>query len=507
MKRIPLTLLAALAMACVATAVPPQQDRPVFWSLLPEGSSEPSGYIVIRIPPERVVPSDWEMTWFVALYTPKGLRLPLGYIEDSGKPGDASFIALRVPAGTHRIEITRPAPSREALGAFDLDKGKWIPWTQDAILTSQADVVVLPGRVRLVSISYRNPQTHSQKEGDHTTVISIWENWALVQAEAPASALPKGTPKPFPLLGTASLAALDSSHLVAALKDKESRDLAEGVLLAAPTVPVEAILAGLTDKSFALSWGLARVLVKSRDPRAVPALAAALENPAGELDTRTPAAWALGELGDVRALDALKAALRDKEVFVRNYAAIALGKVKGPGVVEALTAATKDTGTLGRGMIFTLLEESPTVIFLNEENRVMGVLLDLPYTSVRQNAVYSLGQTGDPVVVEPLVALLQSPDRSLRLEAIYALGNYSGPRVVEALKSRMGDEQAVRMVVAHLLGKVGDASVAEFLEKVAKQDSDAQVREFAAKGAEKIRKRAQPAPAKKAPPAKKPPVA
>jgi HEAT repeat protein len=492
MKRLPLSLVMIAAILLIGVGAPAaQEEKPVYWSLVPETSSAPSAHLIVRIPPARAAPSEWDMIWFLSIYTTKGLRLPLGYVEDHRSLGDGSRIVLKLPAGTHRIEITRPAPSKQGMGAFDLEKGKWTAWDREAIFVGRADALVEANQVRILDIKYRNPQAISKKEGDTTTRVFVWENFALAPSRGQAADLPKKNPKPYPLMQDISLKALDQPHLIAGLKAKEGRDFAEIALLHVRKPQLEPILTGLSDKSITLSWRLARVLVNARDPRAVSVLTGILQDrKAGCAE----AAWALGEFGDARALDALKTALHDPSAWVRNYAVLALGQLKGPGSVPSLIEATRDTSGYTSGEIFFTVQESPIIYYLRADQRAVSSIEPIPHYVVHLNAIHALGQVGDPAAVDPLLALLNDKDAQVRRAALEVLGNYEGPKVIEALKSKLSDQQSVRFIAVHLLAKRGDASVLNALDKLAKEDPDALVREAATEATTRIRKKLQSRP-------------
>ena len=82
-----------------------------------------------------------------------------------------------------------------------------------------------------------------------------------------------------------------------------------------------------------------------RDPRAVEPLIAALKNP--DLAVRKYAAMALGMIRDRRAVDPLIAALKDTDDGVRWNAVDALGKIGDPRATEPLTVVLNDSG-IGR---------------------------------------------------------------------------------------------------------------------------------------------------------------
>jgi HEAT repeat protein len=493
----PCAFILFVVLLAGARAPAQQDEKPVYWSLIPEGSTAPSAHLVVRIAPQRAAPAEWEMDWHVALYSPKGHRLPLGYLKDRGTPDDESRLLLRLPPGTHRIEVTHAAPSQPGFGHFDLDKGKWVPPNEEPVFDARTDIALQPDQVRTLTVTYRNPRAMSKKEGDTTTRAFVWEAFALAAGDGSRADLPPRTPKPYPLTARASLAEVDVPHLVQAMKEAKDGGYAEQTILRMSRPPVAPIQEALKDGSLALTWRIARILVKAGDPGSVAALAAVLQRKGRKASERAAAAWALGGLGGAAAAEPLRAALRDPDVLVRIYAAAALGGCPGPGVVPALTEALKDTGALSRGSIFTTVEEAPQHYFFSQNQQSLLSIVATPHFSVRRNAVFALGQLRDPEAVAPLLALLESADEGDRIDAARSLGNYSGPKVVAALQARLTDRQSVRWLAVHILGRIGDAGTAAILDKLAKEDTDAMVREAATQAAANIRKRTQPPPAKK----------
>lgn len=90
---------------------------------------------------------------------------------------------------------------------------------------------------------------------------------------------------------------------------------------------VEALIAALRDKDVGVRGAAASALGKTGDARAVEPLVACLH----DVDeyVRTPAARALGEIGDPRALNALAMASRDRILMVREFAQEAIQAIKG----------------------------------------------------------------------------------------------------------------------------------------------------------------------------------
>jgi len=90
---------------------------------------------------------------------------------------------------------------------------------------------------------------------------------------------------------------------------------------------VEALIAALRDKDVGVRGAAASALGKTGDARAVEPLVACLH----DVDeyVRTPAARALGEIGDPRALNALAMASRDRILMVSEFAQEAIQAIKG----------------------------------------------------------------------------------------------------------------------------------------------------------------------------------
>jgi HEAT repeat protein len=109
-------------------------------------------------------------------------------------------------------------------------------------------------------------------------------------------------------------------------------------------------------------------------------------------------AVALGNIGNVQAVEAWTAALNDSERFVRGQAAVALGNIGNPQAVEALMVA------------------------LNHSD-----------SDVRRQAVEALGNIGNPQAVEALMAALNHSDSDVRRQAAVALGNIGNAETLKNL--------------------------------------------------------------------------
>jgi HEAT repeat protein len=139
-------------------------------------------------------------------------------------------------------------------------------------------------------------------------------------------------------------------------------------------------------------------------------------------DVRLHAAKALGDKGDLKAVEPLMAALEDKDWVVRFAAAQALGNIGDKQAVEPLTKALEDTDS-----------------------------------QVRHWAAHSLGKIGDARAVEALMAALEDKEWVVREPVAVALRNIGDLRAVEPLIKAIDDRWiSVRSVSIQALGEMGD---------------------------------------------------
>jgi len=166
------------------------------------------------------------------------------------------------------------------------------------------------------------------------------------------------------------------------------------------------------------------------DPEAVPALIALLESKSD--DVRSAAAFALGRIGDRRALDPLLKAARDRDELVCARALEALGLL---GDGKALDALVKATG----------------------DRRVR----------VRSAAVEALGRIDGQRSVEALVLLMDSDKHDCRKAAVRALGERGALR---PLIDRVLNRHSVWKAAAESLEKIGGPKVLDAMAEAARLD-------------------------------------
>jgi HEAT repeat protein len=236
---------------------------------------------------------------------------------------------------------------------------------------------------------------------------------------------------------------------------------------------------------------------------------------------REAAAWALGKIGDERAVEPLIATLRDKDSDVRKAAASALEKInpnwhtteEAKRQVSEFIAALRDENSYVREAAASALEKINPNWHTTEEakkqvSEFIAALRDED-ENVRKAAADALVKIGTPAV-EPLIAALRDEDWRVREVAASALGKIGDERAVKPLIIALGDKDEaaskfglffedipqtavffevkdwrVRAAAASALGKIGDKRAVEPLI-AALRDEYRCVREAAACALEKI---------------------
>jgi HEAT repeat protein len=111
---------------------------------------------------------------------------------------------------------------------------------------------------------------------------------------------------------------------------------------------------------------------------------------------------------------------QDEDPLIRQIAAIALGKIRGPGADLALTAALADEDSL-----------------------------------VRERVVQALAKWGPKAVASLVKTLLQDPDAAVRRQAAVSLGRMSGKGALDALQAAQADpDYAVRQAVFFAIARL-----------------------------------------------------
>ncbi len=186
------------------------------------------------------------------------------------------------------------------------------------------------------------------------------------------------------------------------------------------------------------------------------------------------AVWALGMLGDPRAIEPLEGLLASPNDSTR--AAEALCQIGGPEVVEPLIRALKNHDQNVRTRAASGLGEH------GDERAVeplCGALKDVN-SRVRSAAAEALGRVGDERAISPLIAALGEGGAHDRAkQALVRLQNYSG--VVEPLLALVTDDAnrnvPARTAAAEVLVDIGDEEVWSRLAELEPAIQNVDVRE------------------------------
>jgi len=233
-----------------------------------------------------------------------------------------------------------------------------------------------------------------------------------------------------------------------------------------------------------IRWASAGALGELGDVQAVEPLIAALKGQ--DEDMRRASAGALGQIGDVRAVEPLIAALKDQDEDVRRASARALGQIGDVRAVESLVVAFKDEGSYVREAATEALVEfgeaavEPLVALFEEDKDVRGAASEalvkigpaavkplvplLKNEDVREAALEALEKIG-PAAVKPLASLLESKDmREAASEALIKIG----PAAVDSLVALLGGDYPVRKAASEALLEIGPAAVDSLVARIAR---------------------------------------
>jgi HEAT repeat protein len=221
----------------------------------------------------------------------------------------------------------------------------------------------------------------------------------------------------------------------------------------------------------------ARVLWRIGAP-AVEPLIAVLQERGSPAEMRAAAATTLGLIGDVRAIKALALVLKDDRYFVRQEAAVALGRMGAPALELLLEMAASSTPATREAAIEALGSAGTSRAL----DRVIEALGD-QNQNVRQAAVRALGGSSSERAVPHLIAVLRDESSTLRAQARASLARL-GQVAVQALIGALKDPKpSVRQLAAEALGEIGSRdAVVPLIELITTDQSGARAEAVEALG-------------------------
>jgi len=244
--------------------------------------------------------------------------------------------------------------------------------------------------------------------------------------------------------------------LIAALKqeDKRVRDLAAHVLVELDDKrAVEPLITALKGEYHDILRAEGKAL-EGISPSTVEQLIALLKRK-DTFYVRNSSAWALGWLGDKRAVEPLVAALGDAGVvgnaawLARVQVAVALGRLGDKRAIEPLIRELK--------RLAPSEDEERLAQFKNKDVDLFGKLPGLAHIQRRQvvTRLDALVKIGSPAV-EPIIGLLKDENAHARSFAAEGLGDLGDKRAVQPLVALLKDEdEEVRQSATKALSKLG----------------------------------------------------
>lgn len=276
---------------------------------------------------------------------------------------------------------------------------------------------------------------------------SVYNNWGWV--DAPAS--PLGRPVGGRSRERRRLSDEDIRFLLTSLDTPDPcvRELAVRIVAGVRREEVaNGLLQRLTAADSALRMTAALGLGLAEPRQALePLIRATRDDAAG---VRANAVWALGRIGDTRAVGAASTALADRSPMVRQAAAGTLGHLEAKGAVPGLSRALRDDRE----------------------------------ATVRRTAAWAIAQIGGEEAIQDLtVALQKDQDAGVREMCAWALGDLEGGRTATSAlltAAKKDDDAKVRETAVWSIGEHGDNSSAKSLGEILESDRSAEVRRTAA---------------------------
>jgi HEAT repeat protein len=191
------------------------------------------------------------------------------------------------------------------------------------------------------------------------------------------------------------------------------------------------------------------------EPAVAPLLAALDANPF--VPTIPLLIRTLGDIGDLRAVDRLIAALQQPNPHVRQAAAKALALLGDPGAIRPLIDSFRVQSDGMEDEDITAWQDAAKALASFGTRALESLLSCLrdEDANVRAWSADALGQAGDPHALRPLVSALTDKDRQVRIDAAVALGELGDAEAGDALVARLSDpteDSFVRRSAARALG-------------------------------------------------------
>lgn len=206
-------------------------------------------------------------------------------------------------------------------------------------------------------------------------------------------------------------------------------------------------------------WEAAQALARIGQPAAEPLIDALATEDA---DVRQYASWALGEIGDARAVGALVSMLMDKSPVVRKRTAKALGKIGDSRATEPLIPLLTDDNADVRG-------EAARALGKFADRRAVEPLISALSRERRGAVVWALGEIADPRAVDHIIPVLSDDNADLRSVSATALRKIKDPRAVGPLIAALEDRDGRgRWEISAIVAALRELTAQRFGDDLAK---------------------------------------
>ncbi|MFB3111033.1 MAG: HEAT repeat domain-containing protein [Gemmatimonadales bacterium] len=191
------------------------------------------------------------------------------------------------------------------------------------------------------------------------------------------------------------------------------------------------------------------------------------------------AAMALGRLRDPRVVEPLIQALKHPNCEVRYVAAVALGEIGDARAIDPLVEALADHW--GSDELLPSVREAAAIALAKLGEVEWKEIVEIDDFS---HGLERLAESGDPRLLTPLLRASRDPHSSgVRADAAAALGKLGDPRAVQLLiAATMDDDWEVRSHAFEALGELKTDEGFEFLVGEAEEGSHCAVGELAKYG-------------------------
>jgi HEAT repeat protein len=182
----------------------------------------------------------------------------------------------------------------------------------------------------------------------------------------------------------------------------------------------------------------------------------------GSTSPAQQAVIALSMIGEP-AVNPLISALKDKDSYVREYAAEALGLIKNPRAIEPLISALKDKRSKVQkkslDALTAILEEIKN---RHEVNYLIAIFNNKDYDySVRRLIVDTMKNCKDDRLIVLLITALHDNDSYIRESAVEALKNFGTSAVKPLIAALKDEDMLVQSTAINLLGEIRDDRAVE----------------------------------------------